>query len=122
MKKKITLAGILGFMAPALVLAQGTDAINILSVIQSILNILIPILITLGVVYFIWGVIQYVTAADEEKKTKARSTMISGIIGLFVIISIWGLVYLIQNTFDIRSDGINGNVPCIPNPQLGVNC
>ncbi len=67
--------------------------------INDILNIIVPVLITLGVVYFVWGVIQYITAKDEEKQGEARKIMISGIIGLFVIVSIWGLVALISKTF-----------------------
>jgi len=74
--------------------------------INNILNILVPILITLGVVYFIWGVIQYVAAKDEEGKKAARGIMISGIIGLFVIVSIWGLIALISKTF---GTGYGGN-------------
>jgi len=71
--------------------------------IGNLLNVIIPILITLGVVYFIWGVIQYVTAKDEEKQKEARSTMIYGIIGLAVIVSVWGLVGVLQKTFGLTT-------------------
>jgi uncharacterized membrane protein len=77
------------------------------------LNTLIPILITLGVVYFIWGVIKYVTAKDPDAQKEARSVMISGIIGLFVIVSIWGLVNLISNTF-----GVGGGAGAPPPPSV----
>lgn len=78
---------------------------DILDTIASILNILVPILIALGVVYFIWGVIQYITAKDEEKKKEARSVMISGIIGLFVIVAIWGIIGLLLDTFEVGTGG-----------------
>lgn len=67
--------------------------------LQVILNTIIPVLISLGVVYFIWGVIQYVIAGGEEAKTKGRDQIIYGIIGLAVIIGMWGLVNIITNTF-----------------------
>ncbi len=84
---------------------------DVLCRINDILNIIIPILITLGVVYFIWGVIQYVTAKDEETKKAARSVMISGIIGLFVIVSIWGIIHILSNTFGTGSGGPSGYTP-----------
>ncbi len=79
--------------------------------INDLLNIIIPVLIVLGVVYFIWGVIQYVAAKDEEGKKAARGIMISGIIGLFVIVSIWGLVNLLSNTFGVNSGSSGYTAP-----------
>lgn len=112
--KKISLI-VLGFFVPVLAFAQTTIG-SIISDISEIISFLIPIAITAGVLYFIWGVIKYITAKDEEKQTEARSTMISGIIGLFVIISVWGLVRVIQNTFNIDNSGgvYETDIPCIP--------
>ncbi len=120
MKKKILLASLFALVVPVF-FAHAQTAFTILSVISDITRYVIPLLITFGVIYFIWGVIQYVTAADEEKKTKARSTMISGIIGLFVIISIWGLVYLVQRTFGLQGqNSIQGtDIPCVPDATNG---
>ena len=84
----------------------------ILCRVSNILNTIIPILVVLGVVYFIWGVISYVISDDEEAKQKGRDRMIFGIIGLVVIVAVWGLVGVVTNTF-----GLNGstqvNIPCI---------
>lgn len=76
---------------------------SILSKIQELLNMVIPVLVALGVVYFVWGVVQYVIGSDEEAKTKGRDRIIYGIIGLTVIISLWGLVYILADTFDLDS-------------------
>jgi hypothetical protein len=106
------------WLLPVFAFAQitgGPTAFTVLSRIQQILNLVIPILITLGVIYFIWGVIKYVTAKDEDAQKEARSTMIYGIIGLFVIVSIWGLVDLLGRTFGLQSGGQGpGALPCIP--------
>ena len=62
----------------------------------------IPLLITLAIVFFIVGVIKYVlNANDPTKMEEGRSFMIWGIIGLFAIVSIWGLVQLLTGTFGI---------------------
>lgn len=124
--KKIITAGIVAF-TPVLTFAQQANAFTILERIGQIIGTIIPILIAAGVLYFIWGVIKYITAKDEEKQTEARTVMISGIIGLFVIISVWGLVRVIQTTFDVKNDGsqvTGGDIPCIPGSYdaLGYQC
>jgi len=73
--------------------------------IGDILNVVVPILIALGVVYFIWGVITYVIASDEEAKQSGRNRIIFGIIGLAVIIGLWGLVRILTGTFGVENTG-----------------
>ena len=72
--------------------------------IGDILNIIIPILIVLAIVYFIWGVIQYVISDDEEAKQAGRNRIIYGIIGLAVIVGVWGLVAILTQTFDVEGE------------------
>jgi len=106
--KKIGLigGGIAAAFLPFLALAQQSTKLgDVLSTVSKLLNTVIPILITLAMIYFIWGVIQYVTAKDEEKQKEARSVMINGIIGLFAIVAIWGLVALISKTFGVDVGG-----------------
>lgn len=103
MKKLGILLAVL--VLPIFVYAQTAD--SILVTVEDILNALIPIIITLGVIYFMWGVIQYTTGKSDDAKKEGRDRMIFGIIGLFVIVSIWGLVNLVSTTFDIEQGGIN---------------
>jgi len=128
MKNKfIVLASSLALL-PVFVFAQtstctGGDVGFVLCKIGTIINAIIPILIALGVLYFIWGVITYVIAQDEEAKTRGRQAMINGIIGLLVIVSIWGLVSILKKTFGLANTETGTvQVPCIPNPSLGVTC
>ena len=74
---------------------------DIICKIGELLNAIIPVLVALGVVYFLWGVVQYVIGGDEEAKKKGRSRMVYGIIGLVVIVGLWGLVTIVTNTFGI---------------------
>lgn len=85
----------------------------IMCTVVNLLNIAIPLLITLGVAWFIWGVVSYITAKDEEKKGAARSTMIHGIIGLFVMVCVWGLVNILATTFDVQSGGSSQALPIL---------
>ena len=67
--------------------------------IQNLLNTIVPVLIGLGVVYFVWGVVQYMIGGGEEAKKKGRDHVVFGIIGLAVIVGLWGIVNLTVNTF-----------------------
>jgi uncharacterized membrane protein len=120
MKKIISFGAVLGFIP---FLAFAADAFSILDVISGLLAYVIPILITLAVVYFIWSVIQYTLSSDEEAKKKAKSGIIQGLIGLFVIVAFWGIISLITNTFGVGPQQLQNNaIPCIPNPQAGITC
>lgn len=126
MNKLIKGLGVLSlFASPFMALAQtnvqgttveGTTIFNILVTIGAIFNIIIPILITLAVLYTIWGVIKYATAKEAEDQAEGRRVIITGIIGLFVIVSIWGLVAVLNSTFEINQGGPNIQDPgaCAP--------
>lgn len=65
----------------------------------------LPLLVTLAVVIFIIGVIKYIVKSNEQKdREEGRKFMIYGIVALFVIVSIWGLVGIIQGTFGLGTN------------------
>lgn len=68
---------------------------------HKILDATLPVLVSLAVVYFVWGVVQYVIAGGDEAKKKGKDRIIYGIICLAVIISVWGLVAIVVQTFDL---------------------
>ncbi len=90
-----------------------TSIAGIICKIAAWINLIIPIVIGLAVLIFIWGVVQYVVAKEEEAKTEGRDKMIYGLIGLAVIVSVWGLVAVLKNSFGI-SNTASIQVPCIP--------
>jgi predicted membrane channel-forming protein YqfA (hemolysin III family) len=101
--KKISLvtAGLLGLM-PVLASAQQSIQNFVSGTLTTFLNSLIPLLITVGVIYFIYGVITYVIADDEEAKGSGKNRMLWGLIGMFVIVTFWGLISVIQNTLQVQ--------------------
>lgn len=76
---------------------------GIICTIYHIIQIVIPVLILGAVAYFIWGIVQFITAHDAEEKGEARSSMIHGIIGFAVILGLWGLVNVLLNTFGLSN-------------------
>src|SRR5882724_5595814 len=105
-------------LVPSLVLAsdppvsQGASTQNgiggVLSTVSNLIGLLIPIILALAVVWFMWGVLQYVTkGGDAAGQKEARDTMLWGIIAIAVMVSIWGLVGILQSTFGLQ----NAQVP-----------
>lgn len=94
-------------LAPAITFAQGTGSgtlAGIVTMFGGIVNSLIPIFIGLALLTFIWGVLSYIIAKDDATKQSARGVMIYGIIGLFVIVSIWGIVGLLRDSLGVEGD------------------
>jgi len=99
--KKSYLLSFMILALPIFTFAQGDGLFQILGTIRNLIGAIVPIVIGLAVLYFLWGVMNYVTASDSEKQQEARRVMIMGIIILFVMVSVWGLVGLLQKTFDL---------------------
>ncbi len=63
-----------------------------------------PLLILFASAVFAWGVTQYILNAENEaKREKGKQFMIWGLISLFVIVSIWGLVHMLAGDFGLQS-------------------
>jgi hypothetical protein len=70
----------------------------------TLIKSVVPFLFTLATAAFIWGIIQYFLNPDnEEKRKKGKEYLLWGVIGLFVMISIWGLVGVLSNTFGVKT-------------------
>ena len=69
--------------------------------IGGILQPLVPLLIGLGVVVFIYGVLILMFSEGGEKKEEGKQYMLWGIIGIFVMVSVWGLVSILSGSFNL---------------------
>lgn len=85
---------------------------NLVVALGSILNITIPVLIAAAIVVFFWGLVQYIRTSGEGHDA-GRNTMIAGLVSLFIMVSVWGLVNLAQGAL-----GVSGNasvqIPQVP--------
>ncbi|MFN4181200.1 MAG: hypothetical protein ACK4FA_00680 [Candidatus Paceibacteria bacterium] len=75
---------------------------------------IIRLLFALAFVYFFWGVIQYTIAQTQESKDKGRGYMIWGLIALTVMFSVYGLIRVVRNTFDIKDTNTSIKAPSLP--------
>ena len=123
MKKTIArMSGILAALSPSIAFASlsapVTDANSLVLKTQSFIYVAIWALVSLGVLFVIWNAVRSIIHADDAEKRKTyQAAIIWGIVGLFAILSIWGLVTILQNTFGTNnyvapsSQGINNLVP-----------
>lgn len=98
--KKIVLASII---SPMTVWAQTTTTIkSIANDLTGLLESLVPVLVGVGLLAFIFGLTEYIFQAGNKGAVETgRNRMITGIIGLFAIATIWGLVQLLGATLDL---------------------
>lgn len=88
--------------------------------ITSIINgTLVPLIFTIAFLVFIWGIFQYFIQGkdSDEKKDEAKKIMLYGIIGFFIMASVWGLVNILIGTFNLSSGG-PAFIPTGPDPRL----
>lgn len=103
MMKKIAfyIASLAVFMTP-LVYAQekNTYAERLVdNIIKNIINPIILVLMGLALAVFIWGVIEFIAKSGEDTDAvvTGKRHMIYGIIGLAIMVSVFGIMNLICN-------------------------
>ncbi|MEN9912983.1 MAG: hypothetical protein RLY66_391 [Candidatus Parcubacteria bacterium] len=97
--KKI-IAALVSFL-PSVAFAQAITDVNTLTYkLTNLGNTFIQILIAFAVIWIIFNVVRFIMSGNSEDKRKEyQGGIIWGIVGLFVILSIWGLVRILSNTF-----------------------
>lgn len=77
-----------------------TEAQNLLNkILENIVNPVISLLIGLAVIYFLWGVFEFIRNADSsEERKKGGLNMLWGAIGLFIMVTAYGIINLILGT------------------------
>lgn len=97
---------------PRIVYGQ-TTIIDILGAVQQILVALVPLTIGLAVIAVLFGLARYAfRAGDEQAQEEGRRIMFWGVVTLFIMVSIWGFVYILQSFF--FGTGYNPVAPDIP--------
>lgn len=99
MKKILRLSPLLVLVVPAIALAATPKTFRelVLSIVD-ILNTATTVLIAAALVAFLYGAAYNVIKAGERGGTALREFLVWGIIILFVMVSIWGILNLLQQT------------------------
>ena len=95
-----------GLMVAALLLPTLASAATLkdtLVLISQFLNAVIGLFITLAIVVFFWGLIKYLAEKGAEGSSEGLKIMFWGVLAIFVMVSIWGIIRLLQNTLKVTS-------------------
>ncbi len=118
MKKLIALVFAL---SPGFAFAQTLTDINSVGTKATNLGTLvIQIIISLSVLWIIISIFRYLVAGSPDGRKEGGMAILYGVIALFLMFSIWGLVYILKNSFTFsdntvkQSDLNNIRVPALP--------
>ena len=91
------------FVMPSVIFAADTTLNDIEVAALDLLNSVVPMLIAAAVAFFLWSVLKYINSGDNaEARIQARALMIYGIIAIFVMVSLWGFVNVLVETFNLE--------------------
>lgn len=110
MKKIYILLLSLTIVTPVVSFALLTGTVQLLKSVKDIMNMIIPIMAGVAVIYFFYGMGQFILHAGEEKvREEGKQQMIWGVVALFIIFSIMGIVNFIGSATGITP---GSGTPC----------
>lgn len=69
---------------------------------QFILNPLIVLLFAVALIVFFWGLVEFIfKAGSDEGRETGRRNMMWGIVGMFIMVAVYGIIKLILATFGV---------------------
>lgn len=66
-----------------------------------LLNYVVIALLTAALMFFLYGIVSlmFFNASNEEARSKGKKFMMWGIVSLFVMVSVWGIVNVLKTSF-----------------------
>ncbi len=108
MNKKLLLAVAVMAGTPFLAIAQEVNTTYIENVISGLIAVLgkLPALfLAVAVIFTLWGVTKFVAAGDnDEARDAGKKSMIWGVLGVVIMVSLWGIINLVQKTVFTGAD------------------
>lgn len=74
------------------------------ALISNIVQPLIKLMFIVAVLVFVWGVVEMImNAGNEEKRATGTRHIMWGLIGLFVMLGVYGILNLLVNTLRLAA-------------------
>lgn len=87
--------------------AEASVVTLVKSINKVIINPLIFFIFALALVYFIYGLAKYLLSPEnEEVRKSSKSHMLWAVVGMFVMVSVFGIMNLILNTVGVPNNQI----------------
>ncbi len=93
----------LGAVPAGVLYAQDMSFVNgIASGMTDVLDAALPVLAALALAAFIWNGAMFILRSDDDRaRMDGKKGMLWGVIALFVLVSVWGIVQLLQGILDV---------------------
>ncbi len=102
------------YLLPRVVLAFPDNLTGVIEMFTDIGLKLIPFLAAIAFLVFVWGVGRFIRASGSGKDLgESKNILIWGVIGLFVLVTIWGIIAFLRSEF-----GFSGGTPLIPQVSI----
>ncbi len=119
MKKSFIISFAAGLLVPALALAQNFNYVEKwLDAGTGWLSRAVTIIMVLLTIWFLINVFRYVAEKDPGKLADKRKVMLNSLIGLFVAVSVWGIIRIAGRV--IGTEGNNSAAPIVCPPGSRV--
>ena len=73
--------------------------------VGDIVDILVQVAFVAAVAFFFWGIAKYIWSVGNDGKEEGKKIMVWGVVGLFVMTCVWGLVYFIRDELQVGGAG-----------------
>lgn len=85
---------------PLVASAQTTFKDFVEGIVKTLVSNIAVFLFALALLVFLWGMAKFILKADNEtEREKGKQVMLWGLIALFVMLSVWGIVHILTITF-----------------------
>jgi hypothetical protein len=109
--KNNSIFSLVAFLIPSVSFAAFGGINTLLTDFKGLIKLALPITFALAILFFFYGIAIYVLRAGDEKAAKeGKSIMVYGVIALFVLSSIWGIVKFIGDNLGIDTTVQNSSI------------
>lgn len=101
---------------------------DLLNDFKEVLDLIIPITFALALIFFFYGLAQFIRSISDKTIEEGKNKMKWGIVALFVMVSIWGIIGYIGDSLGIETgvkkstNSSAGTSSCTPDPFSGNPC
>lgn len=87
--------------------------------VTHIINPAILLIFTAGFFLFVWGLVQFMRNLDKGSENEdGKRHMLWGIVGMFIMASVWGIIMLLDQTFNLGAFQGTPDTSRLPNIEF----
>lgn len=84
---------------PTIAFAAPTTFCELVKFFVNIFNAVTALMVLAALVAYLYAIFRHMKEVGESSRTKLKNVMLWGFVGLFVMVSIWGILRVLQDTF-----------------------